>query len=537
MRINTLIIVIAYVFLVSQTANASFIENILYPKNPTKITMDQLLNTSLSKNADSIAFEKNYREQSCSLRDMKVEPIKYEIVTSSRGEVISSTNPTISKGQNLFTTWSDVQLYDVQGQKLGKFQELPNKLSENSHLVLFHDKATCTVGFIARSLSSFITGDKARAETETNFEILAIEVPESELCEAAVSCIVDIFAGALFPGVSLCTDKKTCKRICKHIKKTIRIILDAETELNQVCGDVAPAVRAFLSDGLSLIVTISLQGTGCVLGCITPFVKADLNIWCKDTNKAKNDLDNFFCGLGAVAPEDASIEQGLANNVGEVNDTGLILISGEFKFDGDINFEDSMIIINDLLNERDGAGELTELTLDENDSEDDTNIILPIFLLFTPEANSEANNKSQQLMKTKNFESPGLSLFQMTIEEVDETNGVFEFNLVADRLVIPKVPVLCAGIPSETELTTSFEISDGITPPLQISANGIWRCSGAVPLELTLGMRTNSEGGGCSIANQGAPMSIPLYLLVLIVPVFYRFRRKVRFEWSRREFF
>lgn len=118
MKMHNLIIFIAYVFLVSQTANASFIENILYPKNPTKINMDQLLNTPLSKNADSIAFEKNYREQSCSLRDMKVEPIKYKIVTSSRGEVISSTNPTLSKGQNLFTTWSDVQLYDVQGSEI-----------------------------------------------------------------------------------------------------------------------------------------------------------------------------------------------------------------------------------------------------------------------------------------------------------------------------------------------------------------------------------------------------------------------------------
>lgn len=413
-----------------------------------------------------------------------------------------------------------------RGQKLGKFQELPNKLSENSHLVLFHDKATCTVGFIERSLSSFITGDKARAETETNFEILTLEIPGSEKdCEDAILCIVDIFAGVLIPGIGICSGERTCKKICKMTKKAIRDLVKEEALINKACGAAAAIVQAIITEGTSLLIAVPVLIDGCFLGCNTPS-KHNSNKFCDDLSKAKKDLSKLVCDLGVVAPEDTSIEQGLANNVGEVNDTGLILISGEFKFDGDINFEDSMIIIDDLLNEIDGAGELTELTLDENNSEDDANIILPVILPFTPEANSEANNDSQQRMKT--FASPDLPLFQMTIEEVDEINGVFEFNLVADRLVIPKVPVLCAGIPSETELTTSFVISDGNTP-LEISANGIWLCSGAVPLELTLGMRTNSEGGGCSIANQGAPMSIPLYLFVLIVPVFCRFRRKVRF--------
>lgn len=534
-----------FVFLVSQTTYAAVLNNNLSPETTTKfyqytrdsnnflfpdvsdkLSLNQCVDETLYLNYNNGSSATNLCSTCCGIgTDCNiVEP--WKIIISPEGKVLSSTTPNVDKGQNLFDSWPKTTLYDTYGQKLGSIRGVSTKLVVDGEILLFKNKASNLIGVVRAIWSSIDNQNVALAQPVELIELAVFEPPDVSLsdCEVGVDCILKALAGALFPEIGICKFVGTCSDACKDIKENLEEILKAVFE--GVCSSVATVIEAIISDGTVLIYWAIITVAGCIIGCIEPIKKVNLQTICDDISKAEDAVAKVIC-VGSDEATGVSIKQGLAIEVGQGSNSARISISGEFSFDGEIDLAASTIRIDSLLNETQGTEELVK----EN-SEVEESFLLPITLLAvnTNSVNSKANSETA-IYETPDDVTPS---FQMSIEKKDSTNDLFLFNLDVSNASIPQSPVLCNGDPPSTELLTCFTIDDEFNTPLRVAVMESWRCDALEPKELSIGISQQGGGDGCSLASPEARFKFPIIIFLIFLPLFFRLRKLVKRSQSRK---
>ena len=538
-KIQTFNIFMIFVFLVSNTSyslalnnnlltktntnlnqNTGVENNYLFPYSSGQLSLNQCVDETLYLNFNSASPIADLCSSCCRTGGGcdKVEP--WKIVISPDGKVFSSTTPNLEKGQNLFDSWPKTTLYNINGQKLGSLNDVSTKLIEDNQILLFENKASNLVGLIRAIWSSIGNKNLAHAYPVEKIELAVFENPDVSLsaCELAVECILKALVGLAFGSViSICAEAGTCSDSCKAVKTNLNKILVQQFEA--ACSSVAAVISGIISGGETLIATLLVELAGCVVGCVD-YGHITLKTICDDITKAEDYLAVLIC-LGSDEATGVIIREGMATEVGQKSTSSQVSISGEFIFEGEIDLAASNIRIDDLLNEIQGTGEL----LKENAVVEES-VLIPIILLPTDTNKVNITAKSASVIyETPEYLTPS---FQMSIEKKDSINGLFLFNLDVSDASIPLSPVLCKGDKLTTELLTSFTVYDNFNTPLRVTAMESWLCDDLEPQKLTIGISQQDAGSGCSLASPETKFEFPMFILLILLPMFLRLRKLVK---------
>lgn len=500
--------------------NARVSNNFLFPDSPDQRSLNQCVDGTSYLNYNGTDSAADLCSSCCGVSSgcNMVEP--WKIVISPDGKVFSSTTPNVDEGQNLFDSWSKTTLYNSYGQKVGSIRDVSTKLVVDGQVLLFENKASNLIGVIRAIWSSIGNQNVALAQPVELIELAVFEPPDVSLsdCELAVDCMLKALVGALFPDIGICKFVGTCSDACKDIKQNLDEILKVVFEGE--CSSVAAIIGAIITDGSSLIGWALITTAGCVIGCVEPAKEVNLKTICDDISKAEGAVDEAVC-LRSDEATGVSIKQGIATEVGQKSGSSQLSISGEFSFEGEIDLTDSNIRIDDLLNEIQGAEELVK----EN-AEVEESVLLPITLLPMDTNTVSTTAKSATVI----YETPDdvTPSFRMSIEKNDTTNDLFLFTLDVNDASIPISPVLCNGDPPTTELLTSFTVDDNFNTPLRVTAMESWRCDTLEPQKLSIGISQQDGGGGCSLASPGTKFEFPMFILLILLPLFLRLRKLVK---------
>lgn len=142
-------------------------------------------------------------------------------------------------------------------------------------------------------------------------------------------------------------------------------------------------------------------------------------------------------------------------------------VHGSFVYTGSLNLPTSTATFHELLAElgQGGRGELIKMT--------DEVSFLPMTLLprSTGKTNEAVYDSPKQFRPQIRFQ----------VNKRYPAAGIYEFAFRLDRGLARKQPLLCAIDPkdgrSKTWMTFSFEINDGVNPPLTLSTTQPWECA------------------------------------------------------------
>ena len=168
--------------------------------------------------------------------------------------------------------------------------------------------------------------------------------------------------------------------------------------------------------------------------------------------------------FGSISqPTDLNPASGAANQVGKQQAGGAqVRVAGKLTINGIVDLRGSVVTVERLLNEIDGAGELVRGSAGAD--------ILPI-TLFARAASGPSAAVYESIPRS---DRPN---FRMEVKTRTPASGVFEFNLKVDRASMPGFPERCDSRSLTTPLTTTFTVLDGVNPPAVATITEAWRCT------------------------------------------------------------
>ena len=193
-------------------------------------------------------------------------------------------------------------------------------------------------------------------------ELIEIIVLESQPCETdcgwAADCIVEAVLSPQ-PVTTICDFVGVCSDLCSETRLNLNQILEEAINdtIEGACGGFASIIEAILGDEVGLLVTLIVADAGCLIGCLEKNHNVNLEKICNDLTIVGAPFRAAACLTNSSA-QDVGITEGFVTEVGKESNKSQISISGNFSFNGEIDFTTSTVRIYNLLSENLGTGEL-----------------------------------------------------------------------------------------------------------------------------------------------------------------------------------